>query len=92
MSTIGRSLDEVGFIHCSFARQLKGVADSFYRGRADVVLLTIDRSKVDAPIREDHVPEANDAYPHIYGPLAVDAVVRAESLSLRPDGTVELPG
>jgi glutathione S-transferase len=55
------------------------------------VLLTIDRSKVSAPIREDHVDEANDVFPHIYGPLEADAVVAVEPLALRPDGTLALP-
>jgi glutathione S-transferase len=91
VSTIGRTLDDVGFIHCSFARQVRGVADAFYRDRSDVVLLTIDRSKVRAPIREDHVEAANDAFPHIYGPLDVDAVVAVEPLARRLDGTLALP-
>lgn len=91
VSTIGRTLEEVGFIHCSFARQVRGVADAFYRDRTDVVLLTIERSKVRAPIREDHVAAANDAFPHIYGPLDVDAVVAVEPLPPRSDGTLALP-
>ena len=91
ISTIGRTLEDVGFIHCSFARQVRGVADAFYRDRTDVVLLTIDRSKVRAQVREDHVALANDAFPHIYGPLDVDAVVAVEPLARRPDGTLALP-
>jgi glutathione S-transferase len=91
VSTIGRTLDEVGFIHCSFARQVRGVADAFYRGRSDVVLLTIDRSRVSAPIRDDHVAEAHDVFPHIYGPLDTDAVIAVELLARRPDGTLALP-
>jgi glutathione S-transferase len=91
VSTLGRTLEDVGFIHCSFARQVRGVADAFYRDRADVVLLTIDRSKVRAPIRVEHVAAANDAFPHIYGPLDVEAVVAVEPLVRRPDGTLALP-
>jgi uncharacterized protein (DUF952 family) len=41
-STLGRSLDDVGFIHCSTASQVRQVADLVYAGRDDVVLLTID--------------------------------------------------
>jgi glutathione S-transferase len=91
VSTIGRTLDDVGFIHCSLARQVRGVADAFYRDRSDVLLLTIDRSKVSAPIIEEHVAAANDAFPHIFGPLEVDAVVAVRPLSPRADGTLELP-
>jgi glutathione S-transferase len=90
VSTIGRTLDEVGFIHCSFAHQLRAVADAFYRGRTDVVLLSIDRSRVRAPIREEHAHGSADAFPHIYGPLDVDAVVTVDPLRLRADGTLAL--
>ena len=44
-STLEESLDEVGFIHCSFATQVQATADRYYRGRRDVVLLTIDPSR-----------------------------------------------
>ena len=36
-STVGRSLAEERFIHCSFAEQVRGTADRYYRGRDDVV-------------------------------------------------------
>jgi len=46
VSSIGLQLDDVGFIHCSFERQLRRVADAFYRGRSDVVLLSIDEARL----------------------------------------------
>ena len=88
VSTIGRSLDDVGFIHCSFARQVRSVADTFYRGRSDVLLLSIDPSRVRAPIREEAPPGGDDLFPHIYGPLNVDAVDAVEPLAARVDGTL----
>jgi hypothetical protein len=36
-STIDESLDDEGFIRCSYQDQVQGVADRFYRGRADVL-------------------------------------------------------
>jgi uncharacterized protein (DUF952 family) len=79
-STIDRSLDDEGFIHCSYLDQVQGVADRFYRGRTDVVLLVIDPSKVQAEIRTENL------FPHIYGPLPIDAVVRAEPVPCDEDG------
>ena len=88
VSSIGRHLDEVGFIHCSFTHQLQRVADTHYRGRSDVVLLTIDASKVNSPIREENAEGGTDLFPHIYGPLNVDAVVSARPLAPGTDGTL----
>jgi uncharacterized protein (DUF952 family) len=79
-STIDTSLDEEGFIHCSYRDQVQGVADRFYRGRTDVLLLTIDASKVPAETKTEN------SFPHIYGPLPVDAVVRVEPVACGDDG------
>ncbi len=42
LSTRDRTLEEVGFIHCSYAHQVAGVANAVYRGERDLVLLEID--------------------------------------------------
>lgn len=89
-STIGRSLEEVGFIHASFAEQAQGVADAFYRGRDDVVVLVIDPALVDVDIRVEEVPGTGQSFPHIYGPLPVSAVVTAEPVATTGDGTLDL--
>jgi uncharacterized protein (DUF952 family) len=74
-STRGRSLAEEGFIHASTASQVAQVADAFYRDAPDLVLLVIDTERVGPEIRDERVPGQLDPYPHIYGPLNVDAVV-----------------
>ena len=74
-STVERSLDEEGFIHCSFAGQVQGTADRYYRGRIDVVLLTIDPSCLQVEVRVE-----NARSPTIDGPPSpVDAVLRADA-------------
>ena len=90
ISTIGRQLDEVGFIHCSFDHQVQRVADAFYRGRSDVVLLSIDEARLTSPIREENTEGGADRYPHIYGPLNVDAVASARPLATKSDGTLAI--
>src|SRR5581483_4991965 len=42
MSTVGRTLDDEGFVHCSYAGQVEATAARFYAGSDDVLLLTID--------------------------------------------------
>ena len=78
MSTRGRTLDEEGFIHCSRAGQVAAVADRFYRGVTGLVLLTIDERRLTSEVRYEFVPGADESFPHVYGPLNVDAVVRVE--------------
>ncbi|WP_067793521.1 DUF952 domain-containing protein [Actinomadura formosensis] len=81
MSTLGRTLDEEGFIHCSSdMTQVDGVLDRFYSGidRADLVLLVIDTSRLDAPVR--HEPVGDDVFPHVYGPIPLSAVIEVRSL------------
>jgi uncharacterized protein (DUF952 family) len=78
ISTRGLTLDEVGFIHCSYAEQVDGVARAFYRDVPDLVLLTIDTARVTDELRIEAAGDGAERFPHIYGPLAVDAVVSVE--------------
>ena len=75
-STLGSSLAEEGFIHASREDQVKGVHDAFYsKVRRPLVRLDIDTDKLRPEWRED--PVGDDTFPHIYGPLNVDAVTAA---------------
>jgi uncharacterized protein (DUF952 family) len=76
-SSLGVTLAEEGFIHCSQADQVAGVAEKYYQNELDLVLLVIDADRVASPLRYDPVPGQPDPYPHIYGPLNPDAVVEA---------------
>lgn len=82
MSTRGRTLHEEGFIHCSLPHQLPGVAELLYgaesrAGAADqeLVVLVIDPERLTAPLRYEAAVPGGEEFPHIYGPLPVDAVV-----------------
>ena len=35
---------------------------------------------LDAPVREEAVPDSDETFPHVYGPLDVDAVLRVVPL------------
>lgn len=84
ISTRGRTLDDEGFIHCSStAEQVHRVASLFYRGLDGLVLLTIDPWRVGAPVRWEPVGPAGEEFPHIYGPLPVDAVTSARPYDLQ---------
>src|SRR5262249_47865483 len=69
------SLATEGFLHASTAAQLLKVANTFYSGQKGLVVLKIDPAKVRAPIRWENPPGLSEQFPHIYGPLNLDAVV-----------------
>lgn len=89
-STIGATLDEVGFIHLSYIDQVAGVADAFYRGRDDVMLLAVDPERVNAEVRAEPAPGTGELFPHLYGPLPVVAVRGAYPLELTASGALDL--
>lgn len=71
------SLDNEGFIHCSKADQLLGVANSFFKDRDHLIVLRIDATKVQAEVRNEpplELPMSEVLFPHIYGELNLDSV------------------
>jgi uncharacterized protein (DUF952 family) len=79
VSTLGLDVADVGFIHCSRPEQLDDVFEHFYADVTEpLLLLTIDTDLLTAPWQFDDVPGEPLSFPHIYGPLNVDAVVSAE--------------
>ena len=76
-STRGRTLDEEGFTHLSYADQLDGVVERFYADVDSLVLLVIDPDRLtDAVVDEPPAPGVVEHFPHLYGPIPLDAVVR----------------
>jgi uncharacterized protein (DUF952 family) len=86
ISTRGRTLAEEGFIHASTAAQVPRVANAFYRGEPDLLLLVIDTDLVGPEIRWERVPGQPDPFPHIYCPLNTSAVRQARPFAPGPDG------
>ena len=91
MSTRGVTLEEEGFIHCSLPHQLRGVAESFYADLDDLVVLVIDRERLTAPVRFEAPSPGADTFPHIYGPLPVEAVTSVVDVGRDAAGRFVLP-
>ena len=72
------SLHTEGFIHCSEAEQVKGVLERYYTGKSNLLKLVIDTEKLSAPLKFELAPSVNENFPHIYGPINLDAVVKVE--------------
>ncbi|MFN8158242.1 MAG: DUF952 domain-containing protein [Candidatus Nanopelagicales bacterium] len=79
VSTIGQTIDEVGFIHASREDQLEATAARFYADLGvPLVLLVLDRDRLRAggvPVVDD--PVGDDTFPHLYAALPVALVDEA---------------
>ena len=76
LSTRDRTLEEEGFIHCSYAHQVAHVVATYFRDVDGLLVLVIDPQRVKAEIREESAG-GDERFPHIYGPLNLDAVIEA---------------
>lgn len=74
------SLALEGFIHTSRENQVAGVLERYYKGQNDLLLLHIDETKLAAPLKYELAPSVNEEFPHIYGRLNLDAVIKTEQL------------
>jgi uncharacterized protein (DUF952 family) len=79
------SLQSEGFIHLSLPEQVVATANRFFRGQRDLVLLQIEVGLLRAPIRMEMAD--GQQFPHLYGPLNLEAVRCALDWSPGPDGT-----
>jgi len=86
------SLETEGFIHCSTKEQVIPVADRYYSGRNDLMLLLISEDELTAPLKFESPPYPTDQkYPHIYGPLEMDVIKQAVPFSSEKDGSFIFP-
>ena len=80
------SLATAGFIHCSTPAQVVAVAERFYAGQRGLILLILDSKQIQAEVRyEAGMDKPDELFPHIYGPINIDAVMRV--LDFEPDLT-----
>ena len=86
------SLGSEGFIHCSLPTQVTHVADWFYRDVPDLLLLCIEPAHLHSPLVWERASDEAFAgdFPHVYGPINVDAVTAALPWARGDDG-FELP-
>jgi uncharacterized protein (DUF952 family) len=94
------SFETEGFVHCSTVGQVLRVANFLYRGQPDLVVLRIDPARLRSAVRyEPPVHSPGDAppagnserFPHVYGPIDVDAVSEVIDLPPNADGTFSQP-
>jgi uncharacterized protein (DUF952 family) len=74
------SLKTEGFIHCSEEEQVAGVLERYFNGQKDLVKLVIDTDKLTSRYIQEWSPSTQDTFPHVYGPINLDAVINVIGL------------
>lgn len=75
------SLKEEGFIHMSKEDQVAGVLERYYKGVSDLILLHVDESRLIAELKYELSPSINQEFPHVFGPVNLDAVISVENIN-----------
>ena len=93
------SLSIEGFIHCSTSSQILPVAENFYKGQKELVLLVIDPALLVSALQweapSEHIPHVGvpegEKFPHVYGPINLNAVIKVVDFNENESGEFTLP-
>jgi uncharacterized protein (DUF952 family) len=89
------SLATEGFIHFSKPHQVARVANNVFAGRNDLILLVVDPARLTAELKYEpasgtYQPD-RELFPHLYGSLNLDAVIRVMPFLPAQDGEFARP-
>jgi uncharacterized protein (DUF952 family) len=93
----GDTLAAEGFIHFSTAEQVIGVANARFKGHTGLLLALVDTDRLEAELKYEppyeggQQIESDELFPHLYGALNLDAVIRVVEFEPQADGTFTLP-
>lgn len=88
------SLKNEGFIHFSKTDQLLGVANSFYKGKKDLLILKVNIEKLSHELKMEpplEAPMSGMLFPHLYGPMEIEAAEGEIEFPCDSNGTFDLP-
>ena len=96
---VAPSIATEGFAHCSTEHQMVDVANKYYSGANNMVLLNIDPSKLTSQLKFEPPahPDGSPAlpheplFPHIYGPINLGAVIEVIDFPCRSNGEFVAP-
>jgi uncharacterized protein (DUF952 family) len=56
------------------------VVERYYADATDLILLHVDEQALTSPLVYEQLPGAPDTFPHVYGPINLDAVVDTQRI------------
>ena len=86
---VGIDLDD-GFIHLSSGSQVVETVARYFSGQGGLLLVAVDAQKLGDTLRWE--PSRNgDLFPHVYGSIKMEAVIRVDKLPVNQDGSHRFP-
>jgi uncharacterized protein (DUF952 family) len=79
-----------GFIHFSTAAQVVESVAKHRAGQGGLAILEVDATRLGEALRWEK-SRGGQLFPHLYGPLPLEAVLRVADLPLGPDGRHAFP-
>jgi uncharacterized protein (DUF952 family) len=76
------TLSDEGFIHCSTREQVDGVLERYYANEKELLLLHINPGHLKVELKFE-VATHGLAFPHVYGKINREAIVRVEEIEGR---------
>ena len=83
--------EQDGFIHCSNEEQVLDVAGRYYTGQPGLLLLRIDPDRLTSKLVYENLVGGDELYPHIYGPLNLEAVNATAEFNMNSADEFVLP-
>jgi len=81
---IRESINTEGFIHAAPKSQLTRIANKYYKNTVKPLILIVDKNKITAQVKWE--PAKGGLYPHIYGALNTDAIIKTQKITLNENG------
>ena len=81
------SLATEGFIHASTSEQVEASANRYFSQNSSILLLKINLDLLPKPPVWEMSPHSADPFPHLYGPVPLDAVSERILWPKSRDGT-----
>jgi uncharacterized protein (DUF952 family) len=88
---VGDTLETEGFIHFSGKEQVVATANRYYQGTSGLLLLQVVVKRLACKLKYEAGP-SGELFPHLYGPLNMDAVEKVSHFKPESNGNfVSLP-
>lgn len=86
---ISDSLASEGFIHASPSHQLNRVANLYYQSFPKLLVLCVNTGRLKPELRWE-TASTGDLYPHLYGPMNLDAIAQIIPVERALDGRYDV--